>query len=296
MGAGSRVRQFEYRFYQGEPSLSDAVKSCNEGGELIAEFGEYQIVNGADGYELVKGGRIVGIFEEASIESERVVFKLSTGMLLEVTDEGVREVFTKEKAGLHGLTASDGSLYNGRPGSRAYRISLESESPELTDLYSQYFEAVYHRQMHQYPDRGYPRVVVGNKMAFYDLKNYGAKTGLYTWNVPREYLDREGAAEWLKCFFSGDGTVKLVCAGEDYDISFESTHKEGLENIQSLLLDEFGIKSRLHGPYGEDRPDRRPEYSLRVWDEVEFAEEIGSYKEMHIKRLGEILRRKKGEE
>lgn len=295
MGAGSRVRQFEHRFYQGEPSLSDAVESCNEGGEPIAEFGEYQIFGGADGYQLVKGGRTVGIFEEASIESERAVFKLSTGMLLEVTDDGTREIFTKAKAGLHGLTASDGSLYGGPPNRRTHRISLESESPELVDLYSNYFEAVYGKQMHQYPDRGYPRVVIGNKMAFYDLKNYGAKTGLYTWEVPRTYLDKEGAAEWLKCFFSGDGTVKLACSGEDYDISFDSTHKEGLEAIRSLLLDEFGIMSRLHGPYGEQRPDRRPEYSLRVWDEVEFAEEIGSYKEMHIKRLGEIVRRKKKE-
>jgi hypothetical protein len=292
MGAGNRVRQFEHRFYQGEPSLSDATESCNEGGESIAAFGERQISSGADGYELVKGGRIVGIFEEASIESERAVFKLSTGMLLEVTSSGIREIFSKSKAGLHGLTASDGSLYGGPPGKPSHNIRLESESPELVDLYSRYFEDVYDRQMHRDLDRGYPRVMIGDKMAFYDLKNYGAKTGLYTWNVPRAYLDREGAAEWLKCFFSGDGTVKLVCAGRDYDIAFDSTCREGLEQIQALLLDEFGIRSTLKPRPRKARPGRRPGYNLRVRDEVEFAEEIGSYKEEHIERLEKILKKK----
>jgi len=291
MGAGSKVRQFEHRFYQGEPSLSDAIESCNEGGESIAAFGEYQIPHGADGYELVKGGRIVGIFEEASIESERAIFKLSTGMLLEVTGSGIREIFSKEKAGLHGLTASDGSLYGGRR-THAYNIRFESESPELVDLYSKYFEGVYDRQMQRDLDRGFPRAMIGNKMAFYDLKAYGAKTGPYAWDVPRAYLDREGAAEWLKCFFSGDGTVKLVCAGKDYDIAFDSTCREGLEQIQALLLDEFGIRSTLKPRPRKARPGRRPGYNLRIRDEVEFAEEIGSYKKEHVERLEKILKKK----
>jgi len=213
-------------------------------------------------------------------------------MLLEVTDDGAREIFTKQKAGLHGLTASDGSLYGGQPGRSSHNIRLESESPELVDLYSRYFEDVYGRKMHRDLDRGYPRVMIGDKMAFYDLKNYGAKTGPYTWTVPRAYLDREGAAEWLKCFFSGDGTVKLVCGGKDYDIAFDSTCREGLEQIQALLLDEFGIRSTLKPRPRKTRPGRRPGYNLRVRDEVEFAEEIGSYKEEHIERLEKILKKK----
>jgi len=293
MGAGSRVKQFVQRFYQGEPSLSDAIESCNEGGSLIAEFGDYRIFSGADGYGLMRGERVVGIFEEASIESGRAVFELSTGTLLEVTGSGIREIFTKAKAGLHGLTASDGSLYGGPPGKPSHNIRLESESPELVDLYSRYFEEVYNRQMHRDLDRGYPRVMIGDKMAFYDLKNYGAKTGLYTWDVPRAHLDREGAAEWLKCFFSGDGTVKKVCMGKDYDIAFDSTCREGLEQIQALLLDEFGIRSTLKPLPRKDRPGRRPGYNLRIRDEVTFAQEIGSYKKEHIERLKKILEKKR---
>jgi len=291
MGAGNRVRQFEERFYQGEPSLSDAIERCNEGGEPIAEFGEYQILCGTDGYELVKGGRTVGIFEEASIESGRAVFKLSTGTLLEVKDDVIREMFSREKAGLHGLTASDGSLYGGRR-THSYNIRFESESSELVDLYSKYFEDVYDRQMQRDVDRGFPRAMIGDKMAFYDLKNYGAKTGPYTWDVPIAYLDKEGAAEWLKCFFSGDGTVKLACAGKDYDIAFDSTHQAGLEQIQALLLKEFGIRSTLKPRPRRDRPGRRPGYNLRIRDEVKFAEEIGSYKKEHIERLEKILKKK----
>lgn len=293
MGAGSRVRQFEHRFYQGEPSFSNAVESCNEEAELIARFGEYQVLRGADGYGLVREERTVGIFEEASVESERAIFKLSKGMLLEVTDEGAREIFSKAKAGLHGLTASDGSLYGGPLGKSSHSIRFESESPELVDLYSSYFEDVYDRQMHRDLDRGYPRVMIGDKMAFYDLKDYGAKTGPYTWDVPRAHLDREGAAEWLKCFFSGDGTVKKACMGRDYDIAFDSTNREGLEQIQALLLDEFGIRSTLKPRPREDRPGRRPGYNLRIRDEVTFAEEMGSYKEEHIERLKKILEKKR---
>jgi hypothetical protein len=40
------------------------------------------------------------------------------------------------------------------------------------------------------------------------------------------------------------------------------------------------------------RPGRRLGYNLRIRDEVEFAEEIGSYKKEHIERLEKILKKK----
>ena len=159
-------------------------------------------------------------------------------------------------------------------------------------MYAQYFKDVYGLEMHRGFDKGYPRVKISNKMAFYDLKNYGAKTGPYTWEVPTSYLDKEGAREWFKCFFSGDGLPKK--AGGAYDIVFESTHRPGLEEIQRLLLDEFRIKSNLQPERDRsDEPDHaRPESTLRVASEADkkFAREIGSYKREHMKRLGEILR------
>lgn len=214
-------------------------------------------------------------------------------MLLKDTDEGYKAFFTKEKAGLHGLTASDGSMYSGTPNRRTYWIAFESKSPELVDLYYKYFKSVYEIQMHKDVDRGYPRVHISNKMAFIDLKNYGAKTGPDMWIMPRTYLDKEGAREWLKCFFSGDGTVKNARNATAYDILYESTDKVGIEEIQPLLLKEFGIRSSLSVHYYGDRPGHKPLYMLRVNDKIRFAEEIGSYKKKHMERLDEILKGKK---
>lgn len=294
MGAGRRTEQFENRFNQGKPRWSGEKDGCLEGEQLVAGFGDYEIFRGRDGYELVKRRTAIGRFDEASLESTRAVFKLSRGMLLEITEKGVREIFSKEKAGLHGLTASDGGMYRG-----THEIKITSESPELVDLYAQYFKAVYGLEMHYRPDvrrdrdRSYPRVRISNKIAFYDLKNYGAKTGPYTWEVPRQHLDREGAREWLKCFFSGDGEVKKA-DGRGYAIVYDSTYRPGLEEIQRLLLDEFEIRSNLQAERDrtKERGHKRPESVLKIIreDNVKFAKEIGSYKKEHIERLDEILR------
>jgi hypothetical protein len=294
LGAGRRTEQSESRSNQGKPRWSGEKDDCLEGEQLVAEFGEYQIFLGREGYELVKRGSPIGRFAEASLESSRVMFKLSRGMLLEVTEKGTREIFSKEKAGLHGFTASDGGMYRG-----THEIKITSESPELVDLYAQYFKAVYGLEMHYRPelrrDRGkeYPRVRISNRIAFYDLKNYGAKTGPYTWEVPRQRLDREGAREWLKCFFSGDGEVKKS-GGRGYAIVYDSTHRSGLEEIQRLLLDEFGIRSDLQAERDrtKERRHKRPESVLKIVreDNIKFAKEIGSYKKEHIERLDEILR------
>lgn len=216
-------------------------------------------------------------------------------MLLKDTEKGFKAFFTKEKAGLHGLTASDGSMYSGTPNRRIYWIAFESKSQELVNLYSKYFKSVYSIRIHRDIDRGYPRVRISNKMAFQDLKNYGAKKGPDTWMVPTTYLDKEGAREWLKCFFSGDGTIKNAYNATAYDVLFESTDKVGIEEIQLLLLKEFRIRSSLRVQYWKDRPRYKPLYKLRIGnrDKIKFAEEIGSYKKEHIKRLDEILKGKK---
>ena len=290
MGAGRRTDQFEDRFNQGKSRWSGEKENCFEGKRLVAEFGEHQIFRGRDGYELAKGGKVVGIFDDVSLESGRAVFKLSRGMLLEVTDKGTREIFSKEKAGLHGLTASDGGMYRG-----THEIKLTSKSPELVDLYSRYFKEVYGLEMHHDFDRRYPRTRISDRMAFFDLKDYGAKTGPYTWEVPRAYLDKEGAREWLKCFFSGDGELKVSKKTKSgYSIIFDSTHRLGLKQIQDLLSEEFRIRANLQAERDRTKEPRhrKTESVLRIVseDNIKFAKEIGSYKNEHIERFDEILR------
>jgi len=225
-----------------------------------------------------------------SLKSKRRDIKLNKGMLLKDIEKGYKAFFTKEKAGLHGLTASDGSMYPGPLNRYVYRIAFGSKSPELVDLYSKYFEHIYGSRMQRDFDKGHPRAYISNKMAFQDLKKYNAKTGPDTWKVPRAYIDKEGAREWLKCFFSGDGTVKNARNATTYDILYESTDKEGIIGIRSLLFEEFEITSSLSIRYRKDRPGHKPFCALRVRDKIRFAKEIGSYKSEHIERLDEILK------
>jgi len=56
----------------------------------VRAFGEYELFRVERGkYELIKGGVVVGTFSDAQVDRERVLFPLSRGMLLEVSENGV---------------------------------------------------------------------------------------------------------------------------------------------------------------------------------------------------------------
>lgn len=87
----------------------------------------------------------------------------------------------------------------------------------------------------------------------YDLARYGP-FGTYTWRVPFDYLDREGARAWLRSYFDGDGEV-YVREGRlsDSKIGASSVSEQGLREVQKLLSDYFGIVSNVY-PHWKKKP------------------------------------------
>lgn len=85
MGSGSRVRQYKRRFFEGEQAREEREEKTFH---VVGTFGEYEVREAeGGGYELLKSGKVVGIFSEARVEENRVVFKLSRGMNLEVSEK-----------------------------------------------------------------------------------------------------------------------------------------------------------------------------------------------------------------
>jgi len=91
MGGGSTVRQHERRFFQGEPEETGRKEECGEAYWSVKTFGEYEVHKTEVGeYELIKMGIIVGVFSEARVEEERILFPLSHGIAHAANPEGVR--------------------------------------------------------------------------------------------------------------------------------------------------------------------------------------------------------------
>ncbi|MEM4610892.1 MAG: hypothetical protein QW190_08400 [Thermoproteota archaeon] len=88
MGGGSRVKQYERRFYEGEQVRGEREE---ERFHVLRTFEKYEVREAeGGGYELLKGGEVIGIFSEAKVEEGRIVFKLSKGMSLEILERKVR--------------------------------------------------------------------------------------------------------------------------------------------------------------------------------------------------------------
>ncbi|MEM3026895.1 MAG: hypothetical protein QXP19_05200, partial [Thermoproteota archaeon] len=118
MGGGSAIKQYERRFGQGgsvyekESTIHDERCEKYEA-KTIRVFGEYEIrKTEKEEYEVLKKGELIGKFSKAIIEEDRFLFPLSRGTLLEVSEEGRREITTSRKAEICGLIASDGGLYS----------------------------------------------------------------------------------------------------------------------------------------------------------------------------------------
>jgi len=88
--------------------------------------------------------------------------------------------------------------------------------------------------------------IKGSKEAVEDLNKYTPKaTG--DWNVPFDYLDRELARMFLKCFMSGDGNIGFYPRsdhpGHRLEVRFSSKNRAGLEEMAELLDREFDMRT-----------------------------------------------------
>ncbi len=244
MGSGSRVRQYERRFYGGEQARGEREEDTFH---VAGTFGEYEVREaGGGGYELLKSGKVAGIFSEARVEEDRVAFKLSHGMNLEVSEKGVREIFGPGRAELCGLIAADGSIskYQEREGkSTIYKIHLKTNDRELAEVFDKLFEETYRITPHHYighhkarggKEQHYEEVVYSKKVA-YDLWSFDIKgPEHYEFHPPTKYLDEEDKRAYLRGFFSGDGNVTFT--GVSHSISISSTCREGLEELKEMLI------------------------------------------------------------
>jgi intein/homing endonuclease len=219
-------------------------------------------------------------------------------MLLEVSESGVREILTPEKATLIGMIASDGSniLYRSpRPRGRGYRTHYRttffSKDKELINIYDRLFEEIYSKAPRHYARKRNGLVFswISSKGIFYDLYDLGIKLGAYEFHVPREHLDDDGKRAFLRGFFSGDGDISI---GDSITFRFSSTSKSGMEGLHQILED-LGFH-----PYEileRERPKFRTSYifSIPKKEHMKFIDEIGSYKPRHVHIFEEM---KKGTE
>ena len=298
MGSGSRVKQYERRFFEGEQKRGGREEKAFH---TVGIFGEYEVRESkGGGYELLKSGEVVGIFPEARIEESRVIFKLSHGMNLEVSEERVRETFSPERAELCGLMASDGCVckYQGKEGkSFGYEVSLTTVDYELVGIFKELFGDIYSMMPHEHlkqhktkeGEKEHYYVAIYSKQVAYDLWNFGIKgPGPYEFHPPTKYLDDEGKRAYLRGFFSGDGNISMTKGGR-HNIRIYSKCKEGLSELRELFIDlgfhPGEIKMRDRGTV----PGRYsgPEYSFTIPEEdhLRFIEEIGSEREEHKRRL-----------
>ncbi|MBO3798057.1 MAG: LAGLIDADG family homing endonuclease [Thermoproteota archaeon] len=300
MGGGSAVRQYERRFLQGEPEDTGRKDGCEEAPHKTRSFGEYEVhETGSNEYKLIKAGVAIGVFSEARVEEERILFPLSRGMLLEVSKEGVREIATFEKAVLFGLISSDGSnAYHQKINSKGrhhtdHSTRFYSKDRILIELFDESSMKIYGLTPHHYERKdGLITAAIYSKGVFYDLSDYDVKMGAYEFRVPREHLDYDGKKAYLKGFFSGDGSACIV-RRKRLQIRFYSKCKEGLEGLRQILMD-LGFH-----PYETEKDERsdniRYYFSVPARECKKFMDEIGSFKPEHIEAFREY-RRLRGEE
>jgi len=304
MGGGSRIRQYERRFFQGEQARGERE---DETFQTVGVFGEYEVREAeGGGYELLKDGESIGVFSEAKVEEGRIVFKLSHGVNLEVSEKEVREILAPEKAELCGLIAADG--YISKRGKGIYEVSLSTIDKEMVEVFKRLSEEIYgitpHCYLKHHEIEGERRenyeVGIFSKKIFYDLQDLGIKGPRhYEFHPPIKHLDDKGKKAYLRGFFSGDGTVSV--RGDRCLIRIDSTCKEGLEELREMLI-SIGFHPReIHKE--EPGEPRRTKYSFCISKEehLKFIEEIGSEREEHkdkfelIRQIHEERRRKKGE-
>ncbi len=247
---------------------------------------------------------MLGPFPEGEIRKHenRALFKLDKGMLLEVTPQRHRQIFTKEKAWLHGYLSADGRIrcgphyvkYRGKERivKHRYEIAAYDGDPRYRKLFAETMKKIYGVNAHDYPKQS--AVAVYNKEVAYDLLKYG-NYSTTKWSVPFEYLDREGAKMWIRGFFDGDGSATRD--RKHIKIIATSVNINGLREVCELLEKEFNIHAAIwRARHGEETKSWNPLYNLEISlksDVIKFYEEIG-FSEPKQKKLEELIRKRWG--
>lgn len=299
MGSGSRVRQYQRRFFKGKPIFYEEKKKAFG---FVRTFGVYE-VRGAEeaGYKLLKGDEVVGTFSEALIEEDRVVFKLSRGVNLEVSEKGVREILSFEKAELCGMISADGGirrhLHSKEKRYSVYDVYFVTVDKELVRAFNKLVEEIYNMTPHDYIGhhrtkkgevKDHHRVTIYSKEVVNDLENLNIKGPKpYEFHVPLKYLNGEGKKAYVRGFLSGDGSVS-VSKGMHY-IRISSSCEEGLRGLREALIDLGFHPSEIHWEKrekvaGETMRDRYT-FSIPEEEHFKFIEKIGSEKPGHIEKF-----------
>ncbi|MEM2687146.1 MAG: LAGLIDADG family homing endonuclease [Thermoproteota archaeon] len=311
MGGGTRVGQWKERFFEGEIEYEGAELQCRKDENkiccVIASFGEYEVRGTEEGYKLLKGEEVIGVFKESIIEDGRILFELSHRVSLEVSEGGIREILAPEKAELCGLIASDGGLYMNE-NYYHYRVYLSSADEEVSKHYEDLFENIDckkpHRYRHETPLTSYYSEEIEDKSIYFDLWSLGIKgSAPYEFHVPKEHLDLKGARAYLRGFFTGDGSVAMkydrIQNRTRFTIRFDSKYRDGLEELRVLLEDLGFHPLEIHEHHREDRTYYY--FVIPVEEHLKFIGEIGSEKPAHQEKF-EIMKKmyeekvKRGEE
>jgi hypothetical protein len=294
MGGGTREAQYKDRFGLGGSIDTFGTRCLGLDSPKRLQIGEYIIKFGNEGYDLRKGDQRLGIYKEAKLLlSDRALFKLEKGMLLEITPRKTRKILSPAKAGILGFINSDGSLiYNTK--TYTYRIEFGSISDELTGKFDELMNEVYGISMHKFPKKDKEHFIYSQKHSkdiCQDLNEYTTKASKKgKWNVPFEYLDKESATMFLKCFMSGDGGIGIYQSSDHYRklplrVRFYSTNRKGLEEIATLLRQYFDLDSTINR--------EKEEFSLNVETragKIKYIKEIGSFKQRHIRAKERALK------
>jgi len=292
MGEGTREAQYKDRFGLGMPSDTYGTSCTKSGPSERFKIGKYVIEKQSDGYLLKKEDQLLGMYKEMTFLSpRRALFKLDKGMLLEVTSKTIRKILSPAKAGIIGFINSDGSLtYNVKY--NKYQVRFGSSSDELLDKFNEFMNEVYGISIAKYPKKGeihFSELVKTSKEIGQDLYNYMTKAE-GRWIVPFEYLDKESARMFLKCFMSGDGSIGLYRSRGKKNpvlrVRFISGNRKGLEEMAILLRDYFRINSTIHILEWKGFEL----YLISQDGKIRYIKEIGSFKKNHMQTIDKALK------
>ncbi len=205
----------------------------------------------------------------------------------------VPPMLSRRKAALHGMACSDGSLcFEGkrRTGGNRWRFELAEPDATIRARFAELVHDLYGVESRDMPDYGVIRAF-GKEMLL-DLKQYGPY-GKLRWRVPIRYLKRRSAKEWLRAYFDGDGDVRVSKGLSKCMVRARSVNKEGLMDVQLVLMRFFQIEAKLYLHGKPKLPTWSQSYDLDVIgmrNLREFARLVGFNHPDKSRKLDDISR------
>jgi len=121
-----------------------------------------------------------------------------------------------------------------------FEIYFYPDDVQLLKKFLFNYKTVYNRNLPFKKMRGYYRVYTKHKIAVLDLLQYTNFSGL-AWTLPVKLLSsKKSKAEFLRAYFDCEGYVN------NRVVRVESVNNIGLTEIQKMLLEDFGIESKMY--------------------------------------------------